>query len=197
MFALAGPIVSLLFQHGAFSVSDQHTTALALLFYAPGLPFSAIDQVLIFAFYARKNTLTPVMVGIAQVAVYLTVALGTYKTIGMIGLVLANSLQVAFHATVTGLLLWRVLRREGGMHDFGVGSTAAKAGGAALVMALVCYATWSVLSTFISPEPLVNRIILVGVPALVGGALYAGLVWLMRLPELQLIKSKVLGRLKR
>ena len=89
---------------------------------------------LIFAFYARKNTLTPVLVGIAQVVVYLAIALATYRTWGMRGLVLAWSAQTIFHACGHGGLLWRTLRSEGGLRGYGLGNTALKAGGAAVLM---------------------------------------------------------------
>ena len=195
--ALAAPIVAVVFRHGAFNAANQNLTVLALLFYIPGLPFGAIDQVLIFAFYARKNTLTPVLVGIAAVGVYLTVALSTVNSVGMPGLVLANSLQLIFHAVVTGFLLWRALRKEGGLRGYGVGDTALKAGGAAALMGLVSYGVWWVLDSLVHPDALLTEMIPLGAAALVGGGLYAGLVWMMRLPELELILGKIRGRLKR
>ena len=38
--------------------------AMAFLGYSPGIAFAAVDQLLIFAFYARKDTRTPVAVGV-------------------------------------------------------------------------------------------------------------------------------------
>src|SRR5439155_3524175 len=176
---------------GAFNAANQDLTALALLFYVPGLPFGAIDQVLIFAFYARKNTLTPVLVGIAAAGVYLTVALSTIRTMGMPGLVLANSTQLTFHALVTGALLWRALRGEGGLRGYGIGDTILKAGGSAAAMGLVAYGAWRALDSFIKPTNLLSEAILLGVPALLAGGLYLALIWIMRLPELRLITSKI------
>ena len=72
---LARPIIAVLFQHGAFGAEDTALTALALLLYLPGLPAAAIDQMLIFSFYARKDTVTPVLVGVMSTGVYLVVAL--------------------------------------------------------------------------------------------------------------------------
>jgi putative peptidoglycan lipid II flippase len=196
LLALAVPIVGLVFRHGAFGTADQSTVVTALLLYVPGLPFSAIDQVLIFAFYARKNTLTPVLVGIAAVGVYLSVALTTYRTMGMPGLVLASSLQLTFHAIVTGALLWRAMRKEGGLRGYGIGDTALKAGGAAIAMALVSYGMWRALEGIVPATSLLNEVILLGVPALLGGGLYAALIWMMKLPELELIKDRTMARLR-
>jgi putative peptidoglycan lipid II flippase len=197
LLALAVPVVALFFRHGEFNLEDQNLTVTALLFYVPGLPFSAIDQVLIFAFYARKNTLTPVLVGIAAVGVYLAVALSTVDTMGMAGLVLANSAQLAFHAIVMSLLLWRVLRTEGGLRGYGIGDTTLKAGVAALLTALLSYAVWWSLTQVVRGDTLLDKTLLLGIPAFVGGILYAALVWQMRLPEVQLITGKLQGRLRR
>ena len=202
LLALAGPIVSLVFQHGEFNTQDHNLTTLALLFYVPGLPFGAIDQVLIFAFYARKNTLTPVLVGIAAIGVYLVVAftavsLGETEGARMAGLVLANSVQLTFHAIVTGWLLYRAMRREGGLRGYGIGLTAIRALGAAGAMALASYLTWLGIDSLLRPDSLFTEALTLGVPALVGGGLYAALVWMMRLPEVELIWGKVATRLRR
>ena len=201
LFALANPVVELFFHHGEFDQNDVEQTVQALLFYAPGLPFSAIDQVLIFAFYARKNTLTPVLVGIAAIGVYLLIALNTYQPepegLGMAGLVLANTVQFAFHGLVTGALLWRALRGEGGLRGYGIGEAMLKAGGAAAIMLAVCYGSYTVLKGYVGTGDVVSEAILLGVPALLGGGLYAALVWWMKMPETELMLNKVRGRLKR
>src|SRR5262249_5767982 len=155
--------------HGEFTPGDVPPTVLALGCYVVGLPFAAIDQILIFGFYSRKNTVIPVAVGILQVGVYLTVALSLIGSLGMAGLVLANSAQSVFHALVTGVLLYRVI---GGLRGFQVGATALKTGLAALLMGLVSFSLWAVLDTALHPEGLVSKVIVLGVPALAGGALY-------------------------
>jgi putative peptidoglycan lipid II flippase len=75
LFILAGPVVQLLFERGQFTTFDTQQTTLALRLYLIGLPFAAIDQPLIFAFYARQNTLTPALVGLLGVGFYLVAAL--------------------------------------------------------------------------------------------------------------------------
>jgi putative peptidoglycan lipid II flippase len=197
LLSLSVPLVALLFRHGAFNAADQDLTVLALRIYVIGLPFSAIDQVLLFAFYARKNTLTPAMIGIAQFGVYLAIALGTYKTWGMPGLVLANAAQLAFHAIVTGIFLLRAIRSEGGLRGYGIAATALKALGASLALAVVSFASWWALSQAITGDNLVSQSLLLGIPALLGGGLYLALVWLMRLPEIELIIARVRTRIRR
>ncbi|RRR75882.1 MAG: murein biosynthesis integral membrane protein MurJ [Candidatus Viridilinea halotolerans] len=112
---LAEPIVALVFQRGAFSADDSAATAVALLLYLPGLPAAALDQVLIFAFYARKNTLTPNLIQGAAIGVYLLVALPLLwlSDLGFLALVLGNSAQWVGHALITYLLLTRSVPLEG------------------------------------------------------------------------------------
>jgi putative peptidoglycan lipid II flippase len=197
LLALAVPLVNLLFFHGAFTQADANLTVLALMLYVIGLPFSAIDQVLLFGFYARKNTLTPALIGVAQFGVYLAIAFATYRTWGMQGLVIANSAQLAFHALVTAFFLWRAMRTDGGLGGYGIVATALKAAGASAALGLASYATWWALSGAVPGDNLLGEVVLLGVPALVGGGVYAALVWSMRLPEVELLLSKVRARLGR
>src|SRR6185437_1714627 len=72
---IAWPAVRLLFYHGATNSAGAHAIFIALLGYLPGTFFAAFDQVLIFAYYARQNTRTPVIVGVLAVGVYFVFAL--------------------------------------------------------------------------------------------------------------------------
>jgi putative peptidoglycan lipid II flippase len=113
--ALAGPITRLTFERGVFEAGDTAITALALLCYLPGLPAAAFDQVLLFAFYARKNTLTPNLIQGAAILCYLLAALPLlYLTeLGFLALVIGNSAQWAGHALITYLLLSRAVPLRG------------------------------------------------------------------------------------
>lgn len=114
------PIIRLLFQRGAFDALATQRTALAFLAYSPGLPAAAVDQVLIFAFYALKRAIVPVLVGVAGVGVYLVVALSLMGPLGMPGLALANSVQWIAHGSLMALLLWREV---GGLKGLGLKRT--------------------------------------------------------------------------
>src|SRR5262249_16097672 len=75
LIVLQLPIVSLLFKHGNFTSQQSIITATALQNFAYQLTFIAIDQLLIFAFYARKNTIIPVIIGAVSILGYLAIAL--------------------------------------------------------------------------------------------------------------------------
>ncbi len=105
LIVLQLPIVNLLFHHGAFTSDQGLLTSIALQNYSYQLPFLVIDQLLIAAFYARKNTLIPVTVGAVSVLGYLAVALPFWNTIGMPALALANAAQNTLHALILLVLL--------------------------------------------------------------------------------------------
>lgn len=112
--ALANPITALVFERGKFGVEDTAITALALLLYLPGLPAAAIDQVLIFAFYARKNTLTPNLIQGAAILCYMAAALPLLRlTDSFLALVVGNSAQWIGHALITYWLLSRAVPLRG------------------------------------------------------------------------------------
>jgi putative peptidoglycan lipid II flippase len=103
--SLGVPIIRLLFQHGHFTAADTTRTASALFGYAPQIPFVGIDQLLIFAFYARKNTRTPMLIGVVGVGIYVASALVLRPTLHVFGLALANTLQNSLHGLILLVLL--------------------------------------------------------------------------------------------
>ncbi|MCS7251024.1 MAG: murein biosynthesis integral membrane protein MurJ [Anaerolineae bacterium] len=152
LYVLADPVIDLLFQHGHFTATDTVVVAGVLRAYLPGLIFAAIDQPLVFAFYARQDTLTPAMVGlICNVGIYLAAALAPtlFRPLQVTDLAIANSVQWAAHALLMSILL---LRQIGPMHSYGLGRWTAHVLIASLVMALGIALVWSRLSSPISPS---------------------------------------------
>ena len=129
LIVLRVPIVTLLFQHGACGHACTVRNALALQNYAYQLPFLALDQLLIAAFYARKNTLTPVLVGVVAIAFWLLVALPFAGRIGMPAIAFANTALNSAHADDSFLAADRGYWRPGLAHA-GRGDGTHRAGGA-------------------------------------------------------------------
>jgi len=109
LMVLSEPLVRLLFERGRFGDVETARTALVLLAYAPQLPFTALDQVFIVAFYARRDTRTPVLVGVATVLLYMVSANALMSRLDVAGLALANAIQNSAH----GLILLALLERAG------------------------------------------------------------------------------------
>jgi putative peptidoglycan lipid II flippase len=123
LFALATPIVALIFQHGEFVAADTTTTAQVLRFYLFGLPFAAVDQMLVFACYARKDTWRPALAGVISIVIYLATAVLLLGSLGLLSLMVADAVK---HVVHTLLMLWILRRQIGGLAGYGILSTLAK-----------------------------------------------------------------------
>lgn len=192
LFVLATPIVELLFERGLFGAADTIQTTHALRLYLIGLAFAAVDQLLIFAFYARQDTLTPAVVGIGAIGVYLAVALPLLVPLQMSALVLANAAQHMAHALVMLLLIQRGV---GGLSGGRLLQTLPRILLAALLMGGAVWITLGLLPA--SGIPLLDRLLRVFVPALAGGALYAFLAGLLDIEEARALMRLARARIGR
>jgi putative peptidoglycan lipid II flippase len=61
LIVLSEPVVRMLFEHGAFTALDTAATAHALMWLALGLPAHVLVKALSPAFFAREDTLTPLL----------------------------------------------------------------------------------------------------------------------------------------
>jgi putative peptidoglycan lipid II flippase len=110
LIVLPNLIISVLFQHGAFTASDTAATAAALAIYAFGLPAFVLQKVLLPAYFAREDTRTPLRFAVVSMVVNVVIAVG--------GAPLVGYLAAAVGTTVAGWvnlgLLWRGARKFGG-----------------------------------------------------------------------------------
>lgn len=188
LIVLREPIVRLLFQRGAFGADGAGQTALALLLYAPQLPFVAVDQLLIAAFYALQNTRLPVLVGIAGAGLYTLVALGTVERLGMAGLVLANTVQNSAHAVI---LLFCLQRATGTLAAEGLWAAAGRITLAGSVMALVVAVAQQLLPAPNDVYPLAAYLLVLGAAA---GGVYLAALAALRSGELAYAAAIVRAR---
>jgi putative peptidoglycan lipid II flippase len=115
LILLAKPILTTLFQYGAFSPEDVDKAAWSLRAYALGLTAFMLIKVLAPGYYARQDMKTPVRIGIiAMVSNMVMNPLFIFPLmwafdLGHVGLALATSLAAWLNAG----LLYRGLRHEG------------------------------------------------------------------------------------
>lgn len=191
LLLLREPLVALLFQRGAFQAGDTAFTARLLLFYLPQLPFVAADQLLIFAFYARKNTLTPMLVGVLGVGVYLAVGLALLGPLGAAGLALANTVQHATHCMVLFLLLGRALPGLWGRDLWG---GLAKLATAALATGLALLAAGPALAAVCDLSSPWGQLAYLLAATALGGGVYLAAASLLRAEELSQTLALLRGR---
>jgi len=184
LILLGRPIIALLFEGGEFTAQSTTMAAWALTWYASGLAFHSVVEVITRAFYALKDTRTPVWVGVIAMIVNVILSftlVQVFMAWGWMphgGLALANTLATGLEMlglafVLRGRLNGLALREMVGS----VGRSAIATGG--MVLAVLVWA-WAV------PTP--NWLFGLG-GALVGAAVYFGLALLLKSPELSILKS--------
>lgn len=173
--ALAGPIASVLFEGGKMTAAETANTALVLAILVSGLPAYVLIKVLTPGFYARKDMKTPVVVGVASLALGV---LSNFVLVPLIGLA-ALPLSTALSAWVNCLVLYAYLHARG--HYRLHGAVAFRVGRqliAALAMGVVLWTMNGLLADIMNTSKLFK---LAGLGALIGAGslVYFGLGWLI------------------
>ena len=109
LMVLRVQVVTVLFDYGLFDAQAIEQTSQALLVFMVGLAAHGLIQVLARAFYAHKDTRTPVMAAILSVIVNVVVSIATVGALGLAGLALGIAAGAWFEAL---LLLALLVRRS-------------------------------------------------------------------------------------
>jgi putative peptidoglycan lipid II flippase len=132
----ATPIFSLLFMGGAFDYAKAVNCGTALLYYSLGLTFVALVRVLVPAFYALKDTKTPVAIAFAAFVLNLVFSLVLMNPLKHGGLALASSLSALGNMA---LLLWFLRKKIGAFGGRAIAVSGLKGMAASLPMAGAVY----------------------------------------------------------
>jgi len=197
LIVLQNPIVDLVFRHHNYTPADAQLTTLALQNYAYQLPFVAMDQLLIAAFYARKNTIVPVVVLFVSVLGYLAVALPFRNTVmGMPMLALANAVQNSLHAVILLFLLRYVI---GSIRVRETIPTVLKILVVTAAMVAVAWGAQVLLShvPLFALDTLLGSFLTVVVAGGLAVVVFFGGVLLLKVEEISMLKGAVLAKLGR
>lgn len=194
LFVLAMPIIRLIFEHGEFTATDTGVTALALRFYLIGLPFAAVDLLLVYAFYARKNTLTPALVGFFSHILYMLTVLLLFERFSLFSLMIADSVKHIAHAIISALLLQRLIDGYG---DQRLTATSIKTGIAAGVMGIAAYAILPALFDLFGTRGIINEAIVVMIAGGVSMVVYLAMAAVLRLDEVYWVGRLIKARFSR
>ncbi len=131
---LSGPIVRLIYLHGHVTALDAHRMALLLCIMVVGLPFFSVVNLTVRAFYAVKDTKTPVRVALVDFLINIAVSLALIRWLGVLGIVLASTTAIVAQTFLLGRALERRLPE---MHLAPLAPSFAKVIGATAAMAAV------------------------------------------------------------
>jgi len=159
LMVCAIPIFSLLFMGGAFDYAKAVNSALALFYYSLGLTFVALTRVLAPAFYALKDTRTPVLAAFMAFLLNLGFSLLLMGPLKHGGLALATSISACGNMAI---LLWFLRRKVGPFGGRRIFISALKSLVAALPMAAAAYGICRLIDWSQAGNKTVKAVVLAG-----------------------------------
>jgi len=187
---LSGPITRLLFRHGNFTADAAHSMAVLLALFVVGMPFFSVVNLTVRAFYSVKDTATPVKIAGIDFLVNLGLSLALMRWLGAPGLVLASTTAIVVQA----LLLKRALtRRIPAMRFEALWPSLGKILFATGCMSLAVGAGSFALGRLITGRT--ADVVAVAVLIPVACALYAGLLWWLKIEGREEVRAMVAARL--
>ncbi len=189
---LATPIVRLLFQRGAFDAEATRLMVPVLAVFALGLPFFSFVNLVLRAFYAQKDTATPVRAAFLSFLVNLALSFALMAPLSTVGLALAGNLAVVVQAWY---LQVRLARKLPGLAFQHLAKDAAKVVAASAAMGLVVAGGWWAWRHLFAGGLLADAggvAVMIGV----GAGFYAGCIWLLRIEGREELATLLRRRLR-
>jgi putative peptidoglycan lipid II flippase len=188
-------IITLLFDYGKFDAYAVDLTADALFFFLLGLASESLIVILARAFYAGRDTLTPVVAAVIAVIVNVTIGVATVGTLGLPGLALGLAVGSWIETGILVVILWR---RVPGFGVRSLADAAVRSGicaiGAGLAMLGTSRAVEAALGFDLGKPALAVQVVIAGSA---GALVFLGLARLLRIPELPTILGLMRDALRR
>lgn len=140
LWLLGKPLISTLFQNSRFSAQSTDMVVWALSWYALGLVSHSVVEIVTRAYYAQKDTRTPVTIGLmtmlinVTLSIILTAAFQSFRLMPHGALALANTIATTLEMIV---LLWILRSKIGWTIDKSMLFSIARTIGGVIAMALV------------------------------------------------------------
>ncbi len=190
LMILGKPLVTFLFEHGAFTASSTNVTSAALVFYAIGLFAQGGIEILSRGFYALSDTRTPVTFAVVCMVVNLVLCLIFVGPFGVRGLGLALSLSAILEFS----LLFQTLRTKlGGIEEGRLVSSVGRMAAATIVMAQVVGLLVLLLhaSGHLNTGNLLDAFLALFVGSGLGVAAFFGVSSFLRSEEMEVLKRRI------
>lgn len=189
--ALATPIVRVLYQRGSFDPATSPVVGDVLVWLTPGVLSLSINYICARAFYARHNTVTPVVAGILSFAACVGVGYWAARHSGVLGLALATSISAVLNA---GLLYWWLWREVGQLDGKRVVTSVLRMLPGLVALGLVSWYGAGFLAAKLGTTHEIAKLLTVVLPMAAGGAAFVALCALLRVEELRSAVDLVLRR---
>jgi len=193
MILLRYPLVRVLYENDTtFTAQSTELVTWALLWYTIGLVGHSLVEISSRAFYAMKDTRTPVLVGVGAMTmnIILSILLGPlflkFGFLAIGGLALANSIATAIESLILLVLLKKRLR---GLDGNAILSQLGKVIIASILMGLVI---WGLVQF----SHLSNMALLI-IAFILGAGIYAGMLLILKVEEASTLFTLIITKLTR
>jgi len=199
LMVLRYPIIDVILFHGSFSLRDRDFVASALLAYAAGAPALVVVELLPRAFFALKDTWTPVLINLVTLSIAVVLSVAGVKVsrgnslVGAAVLTGVISFTVLFEVVWLGIVLRQRVRNLG-LRDLALSLLRQLVASEAMAVALL--ALLVVWHRF-GPQGSRGSVLLLTVAIPVGAAVYAGWSHVLGAPELATAWSMIRRRVGR
>ncbi len=193
LMALSQPIISVIFQRGAFDERAAILTAQALLCYAPGLCAHSVLRIFISSFYSLKDSKWPLKAAIVTLTVNVLVSLALMIPLKHNGIALALSISGVVNVGVLAVVL---KNKIGTYLDQSFFVSIGKIIIASLIMlsaiGLIQYVMpWNIAA------PFRERLAYLAVCIASGGLVFFIAAWFLKSPEISALTARIQARLAR
>ena len=174
---LAEPVIRLFFQHGRFQAADTRLMMPVLVVYALGLPFFSFVNLVLRAFYAQKDTKTPVRAALLSFVVNIVLSFALMGPLSIVGLAIAGNVAIIVQAWYLQVKLAKKTPQLAVRHLIG---DLGKIMLASSVMGLLVAAgRWGVVQWVVA-TPISDTLVVAGL-VVAGVSVYGGALWVLRI----------------
>jgi putative peptidoglycan lipid II flippase len=194
MMCQAVPVTRFFYERGQFHFQDSLTTARFLTIYSLGILPNALAIIFLRGLYSMQDTLTPLWIEAGSLLFYVSTAPYLTRRFGLSGLASARVVAIFLF---TGVLLVVLERR---MHLFAragwLGRQFWKGSASSLVMGVVTWLEFGLLSDCFNRQHLLGRAAVVGLLAISGATVYLAVSYCLRLEEAHSLVGRALNFLR-
>ena len=184
-------LVRVIYERGEFGEQSAKITSTILACYSFGMVGYAVQEVFNKSFFSRQNKKTPMLIAVGTILCNITLCIILSKVAGVFGLSIAVSISSIIFSVVSGFVIAKHTKRG---TFAGLFRELIKVFVMAVVTAAACYFAKRVCYHFLAASSLLNSLILLAMPGIVGVVVYIIMAFVMRVDEVTYIKNWIQNR---
>jgi putative peptidoglycan lipid II flippase len=187
---LAEPITRLVYERGAFGQEATDLTSTAMLWWSISLPFQGVSLLFSRTFFSLQRPWATTALAGVNLLVNAVLAAALYGPFEIAGIVLGTVAGTTVMCLGQG---WLLRGELGGIEGGKLLSAGVRMLAAGALLGAVSYLTWSGIDDLVGRSLAGQALSVLGAIA-AGSAVYAGAVWLLRVPEARQIQRLLVSR---